>query len=90
MPDLPETTANKRFQRIEQLKNRLEKKWGKLKEDNRKERNRQLIAFGIYVEESYKMSNNDTKQLIENDIKKYLTGRNLEKALAGLSRLNTI
>ena len=53
----------------------------------RKERNGQLIAFGVYIEEFFKGEPDSARERLEESIKKYLTGRNLTRALEGLKRL---
>lgn len=87
MQEIPETTTQKRIRKIEQLKARLEKEEGRLKDAARKERNGQLIAFGLYVEEAIKAADEDGRKKIEDNIKQYLNGRNLQRALAGIKRL---
>ncbi len=81
------TTEKKRLQKIAQLKARLQKEEARLNQDKRKERNGQLIAFGVYVEEFYKSADEDGKKQLEDSIKKHLKDRSLERALAGLQRL---
>ena len=49
----------------------------------------QLIAFGVYIEEFFKSADDDGKRKLEESIKKHLSGRNLERALAGLERLRS-
>lgn len=66
-------------------KYQLEKAKARLLE--RKERNGQLIAFGVYIEEFFKGEPDSARERLEESIKKYLTGRNLTRALEGLKRL---
>ncbi len=81
------TPEEKRLQRIAQLKAKLQKEEARLSNDKRKERNGQLIAFGVYVEEFFKSADMDERNRLEESMKKHLSGRNLERALAGLSRI---
>lgn len=81
------TTEEKRRQRIAQLKAKLQKEEARQNEEERKQRNGQLIAFGVYIEEFFKSADQDGKKRLENSIKEHLTGRNLERALNGLQRL---
>lgn len=82
------TTEEKRIQRIEQLKAKLQKEQAKLSASKRKERDGQLISFGVYIEEFFKSSNEDARKRLEESIKSHLKNRNLERALAGLKRLS--
>lgn len=81
------TTEEKRRQRIAQLKAKLQKEEARQNEEERKQRNGQLIAFGVYIEEFFKSADQDGKKRLESSIKEHLTGRNLERALNGLQRL---
>lgn len=81
------TPEERRLQRIAQLKAKLQKEEARLSNDKRKERNGQLIAFGVYVEEFFKSADMDERNRLEESMKKHLSGRNLERALAGLSRI---
>ena len=56
------TTEEKRIQRIEQLKAKLQKEQAKLSASKRKERDGQLISFGVYIEEFFKSSNEDARK----------------------------
>lgn len=84
----PATPEERRLQKIAQLKAKLQKEEARLSKDKRKERDGQLIAFGVYVEEFFKSADIDGKKCLEESIKKHLTGRNLERALAGLVRMD--
>ena len=81
------TTKKKRIQRIEQLKAKLQKEQAKLSASKRKERDGQLISFGVYIEEFFKSSNEDARKRLGESIKTHLKDRNLERAQAGLKRL---
>lgn len=82
------TTEEKRILRIEQLKAKLQKEQAKLSASKRKERDGQLISFGVYIEEFFKSSNAEGRKRLEESIKSHLKDRNLERALAGLKRLS--
>ena len=81
------TPEERRLQRIAQLKAKLQKEEALLSKDKRKERDGQLIAFGVYVEEFFKSADMEGRKRLEESIKKHLAGRNLERALAGLARM---
>ncbi len=81
------TSEQKRLDRIAQLKAKLQKEEARLSKIKRKERDGQLIAFGVYIEEFFKSADDDGKRKLEESIKKHLSGRNLERALAGLARM---
>ena len=81
------TTKKKRIQRIEQLKAKLQKEQAELSAGKRKERDGQLISFGVYIEEFFKSSNEDARKRLGESIKTHLKDRNLERAQAGLKRL---
>lgn len=85
--DKTATPEERRLQRIAQLKAKLQKEEARLSKDKKKERDGQLIAFGVYVEEFFKSADIDGKKRLEESIKKHLSGRNLERALAGLARM---
>lgn len=81
------TTAEKRKLKIEQLKARLQKEESRLNAQLRKERTGQLMAFGIYLEAFYKIATPEDREYIKIKIKELLDGRNLERALAGIKRI---
>lgn len=83
------TTEEKRLKKIEQLKAKLQQEQARLSTARRKERDGQLVAWGVYVEALYKASDDAGRQRIEDSIRKHLTGRNLERALSGLVRLQS-
>lgn len=88
MQENKQTTEEKRLQRIAQLKAKLQKEEARLSKDKIKERNGQLIAFGVYVEEFFKRADIDGRKRFEESIKKHLSGRNLDRALTGLKRIS--
>jgi hypothetical protein len=81
------TPEERRLKRIAQLKAKLQKEEARLSKDKRKERDGQLIAFGVYVEEFFKHADVEERTRLEESIKKHLSGRNFERALAGLVRM---
>lgn len=83
----PATPEERRLQRINQLKAKLQKEEARLSKDKKKERDGQLIAFGVYVEEFFKNADMEGRKRLEESMKKHLSGRNLERALAGLVRM---
>lgn len=80
------TSKEKRIDKISQLKAQIQKEQAKLKEESRKERNGQLIAFGIWVENFLK-SNPDKIDEMRDSAKKLLADRNLERFLSGIKRI---
>lgn len=81
------TTKEKRIDKISQLKAQIQKEQAKLKEEARKERNGQLIAFGIYMEE-YLKANPSKISSMKQSMQNFLDGRNLDRALSGLERIS--
>lgn len=81
------TTAEKRKLKIEQLKARLQKEESRLNAQLRKERTGQLMAFGIYLEAFLKVATPEERKQIKTSMDRLLDGRNLERALAGIKRL---
>lgn len=81
------TTDERRLQRIQQLKAKIQKEEARHNESQRKKRTGQLISFGIYLEEFFKAADEDGRTRLEESIKKHLSGRNLERAIEGLKRL---
>ena len=81
------TPEERRLQRIAQLKVKLQKEEALLSKDKRKERDGQLIAFGVLVEEMFKTAEPENRQKWLDGAKKHLKDRNLTRALAGFERL---
>lgn len=82
------TQIEKRKNRIAQLKALLQQEEAKQHQEERKQRTGQLVAFGVYVEELFKASNEEARKQLEKSIKKHLSGRNVERALEGIKRLS--
>lgn len=89
MSDKGKTSAEKRAERIAQLKAQLQKEQSRQNTEIRKERNGQLIALGVYMEEAFKKGNEDKRKKIIEDVENNLTGRNLERALKAFKRLSS-
>lgn len=87
MEKMKMTTAEKRKLKIEQLKARLQKEESRLNAQLRKERTGQLMAFGIYLEAFLKAATPEERAQIKTRMGELLEGRNLERALAGINRL---
>lgn len=81
------TTAEKRKLKIEQLKARLQKEESRLNAQLRKERTGQLMAFGIYLEAFLKVATPEEREQIKARIGEFLEGRNLDRAIAGIKRI---
>ena len=82
---MSQTQLDKRIERLEkELKNAKAQKQGQA----RKERNGQLMAFGILLETKYKMLATEEKNKIKLWASDLLNGRNLERAMAGFARLD--
>lgn len=81
------TTEEKRKLKIAQLKAQLQKEEAKLNQSQRKERNGQLIALGVLVEEMFKSGDETARQKWTDGAKKHLKDRNLSRALAAFFRL---
>nr|CDL65934.1 unnamed protein product [uncultured bacterium]CRY93697.1 hypothetical protein [uncultured prokaryote] len=81
------TTEERRLKRIAQLKAKLQKETARQNELERKRRNGQLIAFGVFFEQWFKNANPEEKTNIISLVKNHLKDRNLERALEGMKRL---
>lgn len=81
------TTAEKRKIKIEKLKARLQKEESRLNAQLRKERTGQLMAFGIYLEAFLKIASQEEREQIKARMKDILDGRNLERAISGITKI---
>ena len=81
-----QTTREKRLAKIAQLEAQLQKEKARLNEEKRKERNGQLIAFGVFLEEYLKDKPGRIPSM-KQTMQRLLDGRNLDRALAGVSRI---
>lgn len=87
-----DTPPKTREEKIAALKARLTKELSRQKTDERKERNGQLMAMGIIIEELYKHGDNHAKQikrLIEEN-RQGFDSRNVERSLAMFSRIDKV
>lgn len=83
------SSEEKRIKRIAQLEARLQKEKAKQKDILRKERNGQLMAFGIYLEAYLKSGGDEVINKFMSSMKELLSGRNLERCLSGLKRISS-
>lgn len=83
----PLTTSEKRAIKISQLKAKLQKEQAKLTAVARKERNGQLIALGVLMEELYKHWDRTKRLEFASLAGKTLSGRNLDRVLGAFKRL---
>lgn len=63
------TQEEKRLKRIAQLKAMLQQEEAKQNQEERKRRTGQLVAFGVYFEEFFRISNEETRKRLEESIK---------------------
>ena len=87
MAEKSQTTREKRLAKIAQLEAQLQKEKARLNEEKRKERNGQLIAFGVFLEEYLKDKPGRIPSM-KQTMQRLLDGRNLERALAGVERIS--
>ena len=59
------TQEEKRLKRIAQLKAMLQQEEAKQNQEERKRRTGQLVAFGVYIEEFFKTSDDEAKKRLE-------------------------
>lgn len=86
MAEKSQTTREKRLAKIAQLEALLQKEKSRLNAEKRKERNGQLIAFGIFLEEYFKDKPGRIPSM-KQAMQRLLDGRNLDRALAGVLRI---
>ena len=82
-----QTTREKRLAKIAQLEAQLQKEKARLNEEKRKERNGQLMAFGIFLEEYLKDKPGRIPSM-KQTMQRLLDGRNLDRALTGVERIS--
>ena len=73
---------------LEKRREKLNQQAAALKKEARRERNGQLIAWGIMTELIYKDKNPQRRNSLREAAKKYLKERELNRALAGFDRLD--
>ena len=81
------TAKERQIARIEQLKAQLQKEEAKLKAEARKERNGQLVALGIFFEHAIQISPNEAIEGMTEEMKSFLSGKTLDRALAAVERV---
>ena len=81
------TTQERRAKQKAQLKARLAKLEALDSREKRKERDGQLIAWGVLVEEMFKSGESESRQKWIDSANKHLKDRNLARALAGFQRI---
>ena len=81
-------TLQEREEAYKKRRAALNKAGARLKEEARKERNGQLIAWGIFIEAYYKCCGLNERNEFREAFKVYLKGRELDRALAGCDRLD--
>lgn len=81
------TPEERRLKRIAQLKAKLQKETARQNEVERKRRNGQLVAFGVFFEQWFKNANDEERTTIVSLVKNHLKDRNLERAIEGMKRI---
>ena len=84
----PRKTLAEKMALLQVQKQKLAQKAAALNRAARKERDGQLIAWGIMVEARYRNATPDLKERIISTTRELLTDRNLSRALAGFARLD--
>lgn len=84
----PRKTLAERKAHLQRQKEKLAQKEAALKKEARKERDGQLIAWGIMVEARYRNATPEQRDAIISTTHKFLKDRNLSRALEGFSRLD--
>lgn len=81
------TTREKRLKEIEQLKAKVQKKEAQFNAITRKERNGELMAFGILTETILKNETEFATFLKEKMVKYQFKDKNLERISSGIKRI---
>jgi len=84
----PRKTLAEKMAILQIQKQRLAQKAAALNREARKERDGQLIAWGIMVEARYRNATPEQRDAIISTTHKFLKDRNLSRALEGFSRLD--
>lgn len=82
------TPEEKQLLKIAPLKAKLQKEQARLQTSLRKERNGQLIVWGVLVEELYKEASPTEQAKWKEKARQKLKDRNLARAMAGFDRLD--
>ena len=78
---------DRQIARINQLKARLQNEEAKLRSSARKERNAQLVAFGVFMEMGLRTTEQTEFDNTLEAMKVGLKGRLLDQALSGMNRI---
>lgn len=81
-------TLQERKDYYEKRKEALKKTGARLKKATRKERDGQLIVWGIFIETYYKCCGVHERNELREALKEHLKDRELDRALAGCDRLD--
>ncbi|OXS27894.1 MAG: hypothetical protein BCS36_11245 [Desulfovibrio sp. MES5] len=84
----PRKTLEERKALLQRQKEKLAQKEAALNKEARKERDGQLIAWGIMVEARYRNAAPELRERIISTAHKFLRDRNLSRALTGFARLD--
>ena len=84
----PRKTLAEKMANLQLQKQKLAQKTAALNKEARKERDGQLIAWGIMVEARYRNATPDLREHIISTTRELLKDRNLSRALAGFVRLD--
>ena len=84
----PRKTLAEKMALLQRQKEKLAQKATALNKEARKERDGQLIAWGIMVEARYRNATPDLREQIISTTRELLKDRNLSRALEGFARLD--
>lgn len=82
------TTREKREKKIEQIEAKLQKLKALQAKETRKERNGELIAWGVFIESRYRQADYTQRQSFKAEVEFFLEGRTLAAAMRGFDRLD--
>ena len=84
----PKKTLAEKMALLQRQKEKLAQKAAALNKEARKERDGQLIAWGIMVEAQYRNAAPEQRKRLISAAREFLKDRNLSRALAGFTRLD--
>ena len=84
----PRKTLAEKMALLQRQKEKLAQKAAALNKEARKERDGQLIAWGIMVEAQYRNGSSEQRERVVTTAHELLKDRNLNRALAGFARLD--
>ena len=84
----PKKTLTEKMALLQRQKEKLAQKAAALNKEARKERDGQLIAWGIMVEAQYRNGSSEQRERVVTTAHELLKDRNLNRALAGFARLD--